>query len=151
MFVTDKRYLSPLSALQCEPGQQSWLIGELAMHRPWFLVTLLQSDPADPDYVTRRTFFTSSVEQVEAWAKQDPTGELQFDSALIVTPDTSNGTSTWQMEPLASLWFADEPGDSPGYPVDVCQTESGARYVTSISATPPGQLTNYKLRHQFSQ
>ncbi len=151
MFITDKRYLSPVSALQCSPGQQSWILGELAMHRPWFLVTLLQSDPDNADCVMRRNFFTSSVEQLETWAKQETTGKLQFDSALIVTPNTTNGTNTWQMEPLASIWSADEPGDTPGYPVDVCQTQAGVRYVTSFSGTPPEQLTNYKLRHQFSE
>jgi len=115
MFITEKRYLSPLSALQCGPGQQSWILGELAMSRPWFLVTLLQYDPDDADCAFKRTFFTSSVEQVEAWAQEGITGELRFKSASIVTPDTKNGTSTWQIEPLASLWFADEPAGPPGY------------------------------------
>ena len=148
MFVTDAHYLSPLSTLQCNPGQQSWLIGELAMHRPWFLVTLLESDPSDADCLISRTFFTSSVQQVETWARQGSTEQLQFDSALIVTPDRQNGTSTWQMEPLDSLWLADEPMD-PDYPVEVCQTKSGARYVTSLTGTPVEKLTNYRLRHQF--
>ncbi|MCB8748932.1 hypothetical protein LHU53_18740 [Rhodoferax sp. U2-2l] len=150
MFITDQRNLSPVSALHCDPGQKSWLLCELALSRPWFLVTLLQSDPDDSDCVMKRTLFASSIEQVAAWAKQGANGQIKFDSALIVTPNTTNGTSTWQMEPLASIWSAEEPEGLPGYPVDVCQTQSGARYVTSIFGCPPEQLTNYKLRHQFS-
>jgi hypothetical protein len=148
MFVTEARFLSPLSSFQCGPGQQSWLVGELALHRPWFLVTLLESDPDDADCLCQRTFFTSSLPQVEAWAKQTTTSQLQFDSAMIVTPSNKNGTSTWQMEALDSIWSADEP-TSPDYPLEVCQTQSGSRYVVSITGTPPGQLVNYKLSYQF--
>ena len=148
MFVTEDRFRSPMSGLLSNPGQQTWLIGELMLNLPWFVVTLQESNLEEDEWVPERTVFASSILQVEQWAAQEAVDRLKFESVMIVTPGNQNKTGTWQMEPLVSIWLAEED-ISPGSTVEVCETKSGARYATSFCGTTPDKLVNYKLRHQF--
>ena len=148
MFVTEDRFLSPMSGLFSNAGQQAWLIGELMLNLPWFIATLHESDPDVEELLTERTMFAASISQVEQWASKERAEHLKFDSVLIITPSHLNGTETWKMEPLTSVWVAEE-SEYPGRPVEICETKSGTRYVTSLWGASPDKLVNFKLRHQF--
>lgn len=148
MFVTEDRFLSPMSGLLSNPGQHTWLIGELMLQLPWFVLTVHEMNPNEEDLVVERTVFASSIMQAEQWAEYEAIGGLKFESILIVTPGTHNDTGTWQMEPIASIWVAEE-AVNPGISIEICETKSGARYHTSFCGASPDNLINYKLRYQF--
>lgn len=148
MFVTEDHFLSAMTGLLSNPGQRTWLVGELMLNLPWFIVTVHELSPDEGGLVVERTVFASSILQAERWAEYEATFCLKFQSILIVTPSSHNNTGTWQMETLSSIWVAEDAA-KPGIPIEICETKSGARYATSFCGTAPDKLSNYKLRYQF--
>lgn len=150
MFLTYTPWKSKVHSLLCGPTQQYWLGVELALKKPWFLMTVSQTELTEggEDIVFRRDIMVSSLAEVERLAQQEGDRLQKLESAMIVIPNWINGTGTWTMEPLAAVWVADEP-DAPGAPVEICETQSGSKFVTTFGACSLDKLTNQTLRYRF--
>ena len=150
MFSTYTNWKSEIHAPLCAPNQQLWLTVELALQTPWFLMTVSQTELIDNMEVTvfRRDIMTTKVADLERVAQQSSHQHIKFESAMIVIPACLNGAGTWTMEPVAAVWVADEP-DAPGAPVEICETYSGAKFVTTFGACSLENLTNQRLRYRF--
>lgn len=113
-------------------------------------MTLSQTELVEggEDIVFRRDIMVANVAEVERLAQQEGDQLQKIESAMIVIPTWINGTGTWTMEPLAAVWVADEP-DAPGAPVEICETQSGAKFVTTFGACSFEELTNQTLRYRF--
>jgi hypothetical protein len=123
---------------------------ELALKKPWFLMTISQTELVEDgeEVVFRRDIMVANVVEIEQLAKQEGDRLLKLESAMVVIPHWINGISSWKVEPLAAVWVADEP-DAPGAPVEICETQSGAKYVTTFGACSLEKLTNQTLRYRF--
>jgi hypothetical protein len=97
MFVTEDYFLSAMTGLLSNPGQRTWLVGELMLNLPWFIVTVHELPLDEDGLVLERTVFASSILQAERWAEYEATFCLKFQSILIVTPSSHNNSGTWQM------------------------------------------------------
>ena len=153
MFVTTSSYIYPMPHPPgMRPVDQYWRAVEISNPLPWFLMTIRQTETVgrrrNPIYTTRNILLME-VAEVERLASHDPKHPIQFESALIVTPPYINLSATWRMEPLAAVWTADEPS-LPGASVEICETESGQKYVTSANQVPLTELKNQVLRFKFS-
>ncbi|MDP1740978.1 hypothetical protein [Polaromonas sp.] len=134
MFVTYKEHKAPLNPFG--DGLAHWRAAELALQRPWFLVSLTQPESIDDDSSrVSRTMLVSNITDVEGLAQMEENGGLQLDSVFIVTPGPFNGTSQWKMEPLRAVWSAEEPSQI-GQLADLYETAEGATYADSLLATP---------------
>lgn len=150
MFLTYTPWKSKIHDSLCGPTQQCWLGVELALKKPWFLMTVSQTQLVEggEDIVFRRDIMVSSVAEVERLAQQEGDRLQKLESAMILIPNWINGTESWTMEPLSAVWVADEP-DAPGAPVEICETQSGAKLVTTFGACSLEKLTNQTLRYRF--
>lgn len=150
MFVTNTALRSQISNFFCAPGEQHWIAVELACHKPWFLVTTREMESIEGKNVPVRlnTILVANVSDIVSLAQQDDSAIQQFVSAQIVIPARMNDTGTWKMEPLAAVWVSDEPS-APGAIVEICETQSGAKFKTSISSASLDELTNQTLRYRF--
>ena len=150
MFFTSPPWKSKLHEAFCTPDQQCWFSVELALNSPWYLMTVNQTEQVEDKEVTvyRRNIMVSKVSELERLAQQEFQSALKFESAMIVIPKLINGKETWTMEPLVALWEAEEP-DAPGVVVEICETKSGAKYVTTFGACSLEELTNQSLRYRF--
>lgn len=151
MFITNTAFKSTLSGLLSGPGEAHWRAVELALNKPWYLVTMREIDAMheDEEFVILRTVLASNVADVEHLAQKKSDGLPRFDSVQIITPDRINGTGTWKMEPLSAVWVAEEPA-APGSVVEICETQTGLKYVTSFCAASLNELENHTLRYRFS-
>lgn len=150
MFFTYTDWKSKIHDFLCPPNQQYWLSVELALKTPWFLMTVNQTEVVEGREVVvhKRNIMVGNVADLERLAQQDGNRLLKFESAMIMIPDWINGTGTWTMEPLAAVWVADEP-EAPGEIVEICETQSGEKFVTTFGACPMDKLTNQTLRYRF--
>ena len=151
MFFTYTNWKSKLHERLCAPNQQCWLGVELALKTPWFLMTVSQTELVEggEDVVFRRDIMVAKVTEIEQLAQQEGDRLQKLDSAMIVIPNWINGMGAWTMEPLAAVWEADEP-NAPGAPVEICETQSGSKIVTTFGACSFEELINHKLRYRFS-
>ncbi|MDO8777963.1 MAG: hypothetical protein Q7K57_56455 [Burkholderiaceae bacterium] len=151
MFITNDAFRSPISSLLGNPAEQYWAAAELALCRPWFLVTFRHTqakDDADAFEMTR-TMLLSNVKDIECWVQQEKGGSLQLESVLLVSPGPLNGTQSWKMEPLSAVWTAEEPS-AAGQVVDIYETKAGVKYARSMLDTPIEDLHNETLRFRFT-
>lgn len=150
MFFTYTPWKSKIHDIFCAPNQQYWLGVELALKTPWFLMTVSQTElvMGSEVVVFRRDIMVGNVADVEQMAQQEGDRLQKLESAMIVIPSWINGTRTWTMEPLVAVWVAVEP-DAPGALVEICETQSGAKFVTTFGACALENLTNETLRYRF--
>jgi hypothetical protein len=151
MFITNTAFKHPMSSLfLTDPGEKYWMAVELALHKPWFVVAVCENESTDKgDELCRmKTVLVDNVSDVQNLAEQDADAAPQLESAQIVTPGHINGTGAWKMELLSAVWVADEPA-APGRIVEICETATGAKYVTSSCTTPLCELENLTLRYRF--
>jgi hypothetical protein len=151
MFITYNPWKSKANVFMSTSNQQFWSGVELALKKPWFFMTISQTELVEgsEEIVFLRNIMVANVAEIEQIAQQEGEQLLKLESAMIVIPNSINGTETWTMEPLAAVWVADEP-DAPGSPVEICETQSGARFVTTFGACSLEKLTNQTLRYRFS-
>ncbi|MGB4782667.1 MAG: hypothetical protein WBH61_11650, partial [Candidatus Methylomirabilis sp.] len=111
MFITNDAFISPISSLLGNPAEHYWAAAELALCRPWFLVTFRHTQVTDGAnaFEMTRTMLLSNVKDIESWAQQENGGSMQLESVLLVSPGPLNGTQGWKMEPLSAVWTAEEP------------------------------------------
>lgn len=150
MFFTYTPWKSKLHDAFCAPNQQCWFSVELALNSPWYLMTANHTERLEDREVAvyRRNIMVSQVCELERLAQLEGQSDLKFESAMIVLPELINGKETWTMEPLVAVWEAEEP-DAPGAIVEICETKSGAKYVTTFCACSLEELTNQTLRYRF--
>jgi hypothetical protein len=150
MFYTYTNWKSKIHDRLCAPNQQYWLGVELALNTPWFLITVSQTELVEGrnDVVFRREIMVANVAEIDLLAQQQGDGVQKLESAMIVIPNWINGAGTWTMEPLAAVWVADEP-DAPGATVEICEIQSGAKFVTTFGACSLEKLINHTLRYRF--
>ncbi|WP_296699197.1 hypothetical protein [Rhodoferax sp.] len=150
MFITNNASRSPVSNLLGDPAAHYWGAAELALCRPWFLVTFLHTESIDGEdaFSRTRTMLLSNVEDVESMAQQETGGSLQFESVQVITPGHLNGTGGWKMEPLDSVWTAEEPSVA-GQVVEIYETKAGVKYAVSMLGTPVDELRKETLWLRF--
>lgn len=145
MFVTYKEHKAPNPF-----GEGShWRATELALQRPWFLVSISQTEGIDDDALrVSRTMLVSNISDVEGLAQMEVAPRLQLDSVFIITPGVFNGTSQWKMEPLRAVWKAEEPLQL-GQLADIYETAEGMTYADSLLATPVNGFAQKVLHRTF--
>jgi hypothetical protein len=150
MFFTYTNWKSAIHNRFCAPNQQYWSGVELALKKPWFIVTISQTESIEDgeEVLFRRDIFVPSFAEIEQLAQQEGDRLLKLDSVMIVIPNLINGMGAWTMEPLTAVWEADEP-NAPGAPVEFCETQSGSKIMTTFGACRFEELTNHKLRYRF--
>lgn len=150
MFTTYNTWKSTKHDFLCTPSQQFWTSVELGLKKPWFVMTVSQTESSEGsegiEYL--RDFMVANVADIEIFAQEDVTGRHRLVSAMIVIPNAKSGAGAWSMEPLAAIWAADEP-EAPGAPVEICETQSGAKFVTTFGACSLEKLTNQTLLYRF--
>lgn len=147
MFVTYTEHKSPFNPFG--DGLTHWKAAELALQRPWFLVSISQPDSIDDDsFRVSRTMLVSNIADVEGLTQMEVPSQLQLDSVFIVTPGHFNGTSQWKMEALRAVWRAEEPS-ALGQLADIYETAEGVTYADSMLATPVKRLKKMVLHHTF--
>lgn len=90
----------------------------------------------------------SSVDDLEVFVQMEADALLKLESVLIITPGHVNGSDTWKMETLKSVWTAEEPS-APGQLVDIFETLAGVTYARSMLETPVESLHNKTLRFSW--
>lgn len=147
MFVTHKEHKAPFNPFG--EALTHWRAAELALQRPWFLVSISHPDSVEDDsFRVRRTMLMSNISDVEALTQDDAASQLQLESVFIVTPGHFNGTGQWRMEPLRTVWRAEEPS-GPGQLADIYETAEGVTYADSMLATPVKRLRKKVLHCTF--
>ena len=148
MFLSDSAFKSPLDFIKS--STQSWSAVELVTHNPWFLLTARLRAATDKKnaYSISHTVLMAGLAEVERRAQQTADADSIVESVLVVTPTWLNGTTTWQMEPLAAVWVGEEPLQM-GEMVDVYETQAGKMYSLSYIETPVKMLGNLTLRYRF--
>lgn len=151
MFLTNTSGKSKFHSLLCAPDQQYWLNVELALKKPFFLITLHQTEliESGEEIACRRDFMLANATDILQIVKLQSDRIQKLESALILIPNWINGTGTWSAEQLSAIWVADEP-EAPGAPVEICETQSGAEYVTTFGACDIKKLINKTLLYRFS-
>ena len=96
----------------------------------------------------------ADLAEVERQAQQTADADSIVESVLVVTPTWLNGTTTWQMEPLAAVWVAKKPLqiEEPSEiqeSVEVYETQAGKMYAMCYRETPVEKLENLTLRCRF--
>lgn len=147
MFVTYTEHKSPFNPFG--DGLTHWKVAELALQRPWFLVSISQPDSIDDSsFRVSRTMLVSDIADVEGLAQMEDTSQLQLDSVFIITPGHFNGTSQWKMEALRAVWRAEEPSALEQL-AEIYETAAGVTYVDSMLATPVKRLRKMVLHRTF--
>lgn len=146
MFITNIAFKSPVSNLLCSKSETYWQAMELALFRPWFMVSYRQTESDNGQtYELGRTIFLADVQSVEGFVSQECGELLKFDAVQIVTPGHMNGTTHWKMEVLRAVWSAPEP-DAPGHCADVFETNDGFFYSHSMLGTAIDGLKDKAIR-----
>jgi len=155
MFITDLAFKSSLPAFM-EPSTEKWRAVELMMYTPWFLMTTRTKEGIGKKdlFHMRRTILVAEIADVEHQVQQISNGQSIVESVLVITPSWINGTTTWQMEPLAAVWVAKKPLqiEEPSEierSVDVYETQAGKMYAMCYQETPVEMLENLTLRCRF--
>ena len=148
MVLSDSAFNSPLGFIKS--STQNWSAVELVTHKPWFLLTARLRAATDKKnaYSIRRTVLVADLAEVERRAQQTTDADSIVESVLVVTPTWLNGTTTWQMEPLAAVWVGEEP-PRMGEMVEIYETQAGRMYSLSYIETPVKMLGNLTLRCRF--
>lgn len=98
MFTTHRHAEIPLAPVFGGP-YQLWRFVELEQHRPWFCVTLnIGKGRAN----WRTMYLIASEAELEKMLESIP-ANAKVEDVQVITPARLNGTSTWQMEPLAEF------------------------------------------------
>src|SRR5674476_169082 len=93
MFVTHQAHKSPLSGLFGDSSLSHWSAVELALQRPWFLVSFREFESNSSDaFSCGRTMMINSVEALEQLIHGSDDELFELDSVHIVTPGHVNGT-----------------------------------------------------------
>lgn len=142
LFTVDSqrsRLYAPLAA----PGEAYWRSAEVCLHRPWFLVTILDGD--EGSHELRRTMLVFDVESLDALSAHASRGEWRMVSIELVTPGHMNGTGFWQMQHLVRIEQYEEP-QHEGQMAAVYVTADGGHVVESAIGTRLHELSSPELR-----
>jgi len=149
MFCTKDSDKSPLSVLSTTPGETYWLTAQLVLNAPWFMVVARQAHPIGHEeaLMHRSSMMFSRIEDVERMIAAHAQGHLQIDSLLVVTPGNVNGTQSWKMEPLKTVWMAQEPSVEGPHTGEIYETDEGVKY--HRYGQPSQELNNHILRFRW--
>lgn len=146
MFISHTANLSPASRLYLDKTQSQWNAIELALNRPWFLVSFQQLEAeADCAVTYQRTMLVESLVSVEQFLRASSDGLIKVDAIQVVTPGEINGSSNWKMDVLDSVVTAEDP-DNEGMTANVFVTCGGKKYADSWTGTPLEKLKLGEVR-----
>jgi hypothetical protein len=147
MFTTHNNWKSKAHDCFCAPNQQFWTGVELGLKKPWFVMTVCQTESSigTKGIEFLRDFMVSNVSDIQMFAQMGVVGSQRLVSAMIVIPNSISGEGAWSMEPLVAIWKAEEPM-APGASVDICETQSGAKIVATFGVPSITNLTNLTLQ-----
>jgi hypothetical protein len=98
MFTTHRHAEIPLASVFGET-YQLWRFVELEQHRPWFCVTL----NIGRGRANWRTMYLVASEAELEQMLEGIAANAKVEDVQVITPASLNGSSVWQMEPLAEL------------------------------------------------
>ena len=148
MFITNKANRVLMPTIFATGGDEFWKTVELSLHNCWYLLSVSQQDPDDPEIVANRTLFLHDFVQFEQILGWGSTAEFSVEVAQIITPSHLNGGDTWAMDRLTKVWSAIEP-DETAHNVAIFETTSGRIYTDSWLRTPPEKLLEKKLQFEL--
>lgn len=151
MFITHNTWKLKVLDFFRESDQNYWSGVELGLRKPWFLMTISfkESSEGSPDIEYLRDVMVANVSDMEAYIREDAKGRNKIISAMIVIPTNDSDDKTmWKIEPLAAIWTANESND-PKNSVDICETQSGAKFVVTFGASSLCDLVDQTLVYKF--
>ncbi|HCY15445.1 MAG: hypothetical protein A2Z93_01555 [Curvibacter sp. GWA2_64_110] len=150
MFITSDSFRSPVSAFFCEPGNTGWIAAELGLQQSWFLAYFEQAETAegDDEFSCERTMLFTDFRSVEQLIDAGPERGIRLKSVHILTPGHVNGTDTWKMDQIRSVWLGREP-HSEYIPMNVFETISGEKYSASFIGLTADELQIESLKFNF--
>lgn len=150
MFATYNSWKSKVHDCFCAPNQHFWSSVELGLNKPWFVITVCQTESSKGSNAIEflRNIMVSNVSDIEMFAQKDVASSQRLVSAMIVIPNSVDEEGAWSMEPLSAIWTADEL-EAPGVSVDICETQSGSKIVATFGAPLMSELTNFTLRYRL--
>lgn len=139
MFITNDAHRSESHSLFGAPGEAYWRAAEIALFKPWYLVSILQRempdskvDDAEDEYEATRSILVADIRDLLPLLARGNVDRTTLESVHVVTPAYLNGSGGWQMDRLVAIWRAQDTVD--GEPVDlnveILETVGGKLYPT---------------------
>lgn len=138
MFITNDAHRSASHSLFGAPGEAYWRAAEIALFKPWYLVSILQKEVVgneadDKDaFEAMRSILVADIQDLLPLLAKDNLGRTILKSVHAVTPAHANGSGEWRMDRLVAIWRAKDTVD--GEPVDldveILETVGGKLYPT---------------------
>lgn len=142
MFITNKAHRAALLGLFAGEGDAYWRVVEKVLLKPWYLVTLRQSDGekssalgSEVGFEFTRSIFISEMRDLMSLLELANSAAYSqtLESVMVVTPGHMNGSGDWQMDRVTAIWQTtntEEQDELKRGPL-VLETTKGKHYATS--------------------
>lgn len=137
MFITNDAHRSASHSLFGAPGEAYWRAAEIALFKPWYLVSILQRempddkvDDAEDAYEATRSILVADIHDLLPLLEKDSGDRTALESVHVVTPAYLNGSGGWQMDRLVAIWHTKDSvdGESVDLNVEILETVGGKLY-----------------------
>ena len=152
MFITNEAHRSPLAAMLDGAGDAYWRVVELALNKPWFIVSILQTEQGhtaglDEGFPFVRTLLIGDIADLLSllMTLRSEAGVLR--TVHSITPSHINETRQWQMEQLAGIWTAKRnlDGHESAIDIEILETVAGKLYTAFPTETSIRDRSNLTL------
>ena len=118
MFVSQPQYEFPFPAGLGDPGSRHWRMVELALHAPWFLLSVEMLDREEPEHSLTRTLCIAwEHDLADALRSLDP---ARVTGIVCMMPSWQSETGQWASREIHEVWL--------------CKSASGERVVLGDAA-----------------
>ncbi len=152
MFLTHKAWMSPIHNSLSSSGELFWSCVELSLNSPWFLVTVNQYDglKESRNIEFRRSFMVAKAEDLMKFFIENGNNQIELESVTLIIPKDDDDLKAWSAQQVKAFWDANDP-ETPGFRVNICETITGEKHVTTFGAPPIDRLTNLTLKYKLRQ
>lgn len=164
MFISNDAHRSPLQALfSLRDGESVWRSVEISLAKPWFLVSITESEVQKSDtrpeglvgesMSCHRTVLIASLEDLISFVESLDREKCTLDDVQVVVPPNASSTKQWMMDRLSAIWHKKEWLNDEGlvWGPGVLETASGSKYFDFPTNRFDGQDTELVIRIRFSQ
>jgi len=138
MFITNDAHRSASHSLFGVPGEAYWRAAEIALFKPWYLVSILQKEVPnnkvdDEDvYEATRSILVADIHDLLPLLERENGDRTSLESVHVVTPAYMNGSGGWQMDRLVAIWRTKDTvgGEPVDLSVEILETVGGKLYPT---------------------
>lgn len=163
MFISNEAHRSALQALFSQEGESGWRAVEVSLPKPWFLVSVTESDALTSDACLgglvgnsvscNRTMLIASLEDLISFSESMDPERCTLDDVQVVLPPNASPTNQWQMLRLVAVWFKKESSNGEGlvWGPGIIETAIGSKYFEFPTNKFEGQDSELDLRIRFAR